>query len=57
VDVVALVRRVCFAKMGDQFLSNESTLNFCMKLGKNASDTCATLSEAYGGEDIKKSSV
>jgi hypothetical protein len=28
-----------------------------MKLGKNASDTCAVLSEAYGGEATKKSSV
>jgi len=29
----------------------------CVKLEKNASDTCAMLSEAYGGEDKKKSSV
>jgi len=28
-----------------------------MKLGKNASDTCAMLSEAYGGEAMKKSSA
>jgi hypothetical protein len=28
-----------------------------VKLGKNASDTCAVLSEAYGGEATKKSSV
>jgi hypothetical protein len=28
-----------------------------VKLGKNASDTCAVLTEAYGGEDMKKSSV
>jgi hypothetical protein len=28
-----------------------------MKLGKNASDTFATLSEAYGGEAMRKSSV
>jgi len=25
-----------------------------VKYGKNASDTCALLSEAYGGEDTKK---
>jgi hypothetical protein len=28
-----------------------------MKSGKNASDTCATLSKAYGGEAMNKSSV
>jgi hypothetical protein len=28
-----------------------------VKLGKNASDTCAMLSEAYGGQAIKMSSV
>jgi hypothetical protein len=28
-----------------------------VELGKNASDTCALLSEAYGGEAMKKSSV
>jgi len=32
-------------------------MKFCMKLRKNASDTCAVLSEAYGGEAKKKSSV
>jgi len=26
-----------------------------MKLGKNASETCAMLSEAYGGETMKMS--
>jgi len=28
-----------------------------VKLGKNASDTCAVLCETYGGEATKKSSV
>jgi hypothetical protein len=28
-----------------------------VKLGQNASDTCAMLSEAYGGEATKNSSV
>jgi hypothetical protein len=28
-----------------------------MKLGNNASDICAMLSEAYGGDAMKKSSV
>jgi hypothetical protein len=27
-----------------------------VKLGRNASDTCAVLSEAYGGETMKRSS-
>jgi hypothetical protein len=36
--------------------SNESTLN-CVILGHNTSDTCAVISEAYGGEATKKSSV
>jgi hypothetical protein len=28
-----------------------------VKLGKNASDTCVMLSEAYGGDTVKKSHV
>jgi hypothetical protein len=28
-----------------------------MKLGRNASDTCAFLSKAYGGESVQKSRV
>jgi hypothetical protein len=28
-----------------------------VKLGKNASDTCAVLFEAYGGETVRKSAV
>jgi hypothetical protein len=32
-------------------------LNFFVKLGKNARDTCEFLSEAYGGEAMKTSSV
>jgi hypothetical protein len=42
-------------KMSDQFL--EQQIIFCVKLGKNASDTCAMLSEAYGGEALRKSNV
>jgi len=30
---------------------------YCVKLGKYASDTCAVLSEHYGGEAMKKSRV
>jgi hypothetical protein len=32
-------------------------IKFCVKLGKNASDTCAVLSADYGGETVRKSSV
>jgi hypothetical protein len=43
--------------MSDQFLEQWINIKFCVKLGKNASDTCAMLSEAYEGEAMKKSSV
>jgi hypothetical protein len=31
-------------------------IKFCVKLGKNASDICAVLSESYGAEAMKTSS-
>jgi hypothetical protein len=37
------------AKMSDQFLQQQINIKFWVKLGKNESDTCAMLSEAYGG--------
>jgi hypothetical protein len=43
--------------MGDRFLEHRIDIKFCTKLGKNASDTCALLSEASGGEAMKNSSV
>jgi hypothetical protein len=57
---VALIIRVFlrfFAKMSDQFLEQQINLKFCVKLGKNASDTCAMLFEAFGTEAVKKSSA
>jgi hypothetical protein len=39
--------------MSDRFLEQEIVVKFYMKLGKNASDACAMLSEAYGGEVVK----
>jgi len=39
--------------MSDRFLEQRVNIKFCVKLGKNTSDTCAVLSEAYGGEAIK----
>jgi hypothetical protein len=41
--------------MSDRFLEQRINFDFCVKLGKNASDTCAVLAEACGGEDMKKS--
>jgi hypothetical protein len=32
-------------------------MKFCIIIGKNARNTCGMLSEAYGGEIMKKSSV
>jgi hypothetical protein len=39
------------------FLDQRINIKFCVNLGKNASDTCTMLSEAYGEEAVKKSSV
>jgi hypothetical protein len=43
--------------MGDWFLGQQININFLVKSGRNVSDTCALLSEAYGGEAMKKSSI
>jgi hypothetical protein len=40
---------LCFvAKMCYPFLERQINIKFCVKLGKNASDTFAILSDAYG---------
>jgi len=41
----------------DPFLEERINIKFCLKLRKNANDSCAMLSEAYGGEAMKNSSV
>jgi hypothetical protein len=41
--------------MSDRFLEQRINIKFCVKLGKNASDICAVLSEAFRGEAMKKS--
>jgi hypothetical protein len=41
------------AKMSDQFLEQQTNIKFCVKLGKNASDSCPMLSKAYGREAMK----
>jgi hypothetical protein len=43
--------------MSDRFSEQLIDIKFCLNSGKNASDTCAVLSEAYGGEAMKKSNV
>jgi hypothetical protein len=43
--------------MNDWFLEPQINIQLCVKLGKNASDSCAVLSKAYGGEAVKKSFV
>jgi len=43
--------------MSDRFLEQRINIKFCVKLQKNASDTCAMLSEAYGGDAMRKSNV
>jgi hypothetical protein len=45
------------AEMSDRFVERQINIKFCVTLGENASDTCALVSEAYGGEVMKKSSV
>jgi hypothetical protein len=43
--------------MSDRFLEHKINTKFCVKLGENANGTCAVLSKADGGEDMKKSNV
>jgi hypothetical protein len=43
--------------VSDRFLEQRINIKFCVKLGKNASDTFEMLSVAYGGEAVKKSST
>jgi hypothetical protein len=59
VEVVALIRRVFLrlvAEVRDRFLKRIN-IKFYVRLGKDATDTCPMLSEAYGGAAVKKSSV
>jgi hypothetical protein len=43
--------------VSNQFLEQQMNITFCVKLGKNASDTCALFFEAYAEAAMKKSSV
>jgi hypothetical protein len=56
VKVVSLKRRISLrlhAEMRDRFLEQRINVKFYVKLGKYASDACAMLSDAYGGEAVK----
>jgi len=43
--------------MSDPSLEQRISIRFCVKLGRNASSTCAALSKDYGGDAMKNSSV
>jgi len=43
--------------MSGRYLEQGMNIRFCVKLGQNANDTCAMLSEAYGEEAMQNSSV
>jgi hypothetical protein len=51
---------VCFhpgGKMSARLLEQHINIKFCAKLGKSASETLQMLTEAYGADAMKKSSV
>jgi len=41
--------------MNHRFLEQQIYIKFYVKLGKNANDTCALPSEAYGEKALRKS--
>jgi hypothetical protein len=43
--------------MSDWLLEQRIDIKFCVKLGRNASDTCAMLSKDNGGKAMKNSHV
>jgi hypothetical protein len=43
------------AEIIDGFLEQQINIKLSVKLGNNARDSCSVLSEAYGGEAMKKS--
>jgi hypothetical protein len=44
-------------KMSDRLLEQRININFCAKLGKSMSETLQMLTEAYGADVMKKSSI
>jgi hypothetical protein len=43
--------------MSDRLLEQHINIKFCTKLGKSVSETLQMLTEAYGADAMKKSSV
>jgi hypothetical protein len=43
--------------MSDKLLEQRINIKFCAKLGKNASETLKMLTEVYGADAMKNSSV
>jgi hypothetical protein len=43
--------------MSDRLLEQRININFCAKLGKSTSETLQMLTEAYGTDAMKKSSI
>jgi hypothetical protein len=43
--------------MSDRLLEQRINIRFCAKLGKSVSETLQMLTEAYGSDAMKKSSV
>jgi len=56
VEVVTLIKTCEFllpvARISHR-LEQRINVKFCVKLGRNASDSCAMISEAYGGEAVE----
>jgi hypothetical protein len=51
---------ICFhpsEKMSDRLMEQYINIMFCVKLGKSASKSLKMLTEAYGADAMKKSSV
>jgi hypothetical protein len=44
-------------KMSDRLLEQRINIKFCAKLGKSTSETLQMLTEVYGADAMKKSSV
>jgi hypothetical protein len=57
--VAVLHKRVFYLgrKMGDMLLEQRINIKFCAKFGKSMSETLQMLTEAYGADAVKKSSV
>jgi hypothetical protein len=56
VEVLVLIRHVflhLITKLSYPLLEQQTSIKFCVKFGRDTSDTCALLFEAYGGETMQ----